>query len=216
VFFFEVTAPTAPAGPAVPPGGFPPTELTVIGNEPDAGSEFDGEAVRVTVYVPAADAVTVHDWAALCPSSIVDMRLQPDDMLIPVPPTDMLTSLAVVSPLLWTLRFTVKLLPAFTEDAEGVASTDREGGRTMLNCSLACCWRVQPLLTLTEMVWAVAVCVAPTVVQLTEVAPVLMVFCVLSPERVQLLHPEKLMVACEQSPLQPPASTVKVLSFIIS
>jgi hypothetical protein len=41
-------------------------------------------------------------------------------------------------------------------------------------------------------------------------------FSSLSPERLQLLQPEKLMVAVVQEPDQPPASTVNVLPFITS
>jgi hypothetical protein len=80
---------------------------------------------------------------------------------------------------------------------------------------LPACWSEQPLLTETEIVWAEADWDALVVVQLTEEAEP-MVFCVLSPESEQLGHPEKLNVAWEQLPVQPEASTVKVLPFMIS
>jgi hypothetical protein len=130
--------------------------------------------------------------------------------------TETVTLCAVVSPLLTTFRLVLKVPPVATDDAPVEAESSSEGGSTMSKLLVEACCSVHPLLTLTDTVWALAVDDALTVVQLTLVAPPPMLFDVSSPSRLHPEQPEKLMVPVAQLPVQPVASTTKVLSFMTS
>ena len=97
-----------PPPPPPPPGvSPPPVPLTLTETVSDAGSEFEGVAVKVTVYVPAVEAVTVQVDEELLSTAMDDIVEQPDDIVIPVPETLRTKEFAVVPPVFCTFRFAV-------------------------------------------------------------------------------------------------------------